>query len=269
MDTSEWNSQTLSAPSFIAVDFSKVEYENLLKTTNFQSIFYDHAKELIQLFEKYQPFLNHEKQVLTSLLYKSWNTMRNQRSIQNMKKVKSLLNKLSGLCICKLTDVIIRLFTFQNKIETKVNISLPSREIIKFYLLRLFASYRLISYGIYLIRFKIVPDLCNKIRKNIFIVNNLLFVGVVSRIYCLIRRFQISIVYLYNCLKNNVLLFKSAFEHLQTSEADFDNLPIRLKVPKMTQMDILKEVKESIRLIDLKSDDEKTDEDIGLSITRF
>lgn len=211
LDINMWNLKNLVSPSFKIIHYSKSQYDRVFGSTNFHLMFADRARELIRLYEKSRDPLQQEKSILESLIYKNWNTLRNERSMQTMKKIKRLLVKLNEMSIDKLTDTILRLLSNNKKTsQTDGKLSLPTREVMQYYLLRLFATYRLLSYGTRLVRFKLEPDLLRQMSNNVFLANNLLYTSAISRIYCIFECYQRSIVLLYNCLREYVGLFDSS-----------------------------------------------------------
>lgn len=211
LDINVWNLKNLVSPPFKIIHYSKSQYECVFGSTNFHLMFADRARELIRLYEKSRDPLQQEKSILESLIYKNWNTLRNERSMQTMKKIKRLLVKLNEMSIDKLTDTIVRLLSNNKKTsQTNGKLGLPSREVMQYFLLRLFATYRLLSFGTRLVRFKLEPDLLRQMSNNVFLANNLLYTSAVSRIFCILECYQRSIVLLYNCLREYVDLFESS-----------------------------------------------------------
>lgn len=262
-----WNKTNLKSPSYMTLEYTKYEYESLFAKTNFHLLFNDKLTSMCSLFERSKSAFADEKYILERLIYKNWNALRKEQSLKNMRKLKSLLSKLNSLSLEKLSETVMLL----NKKKSNQQVTcLPSRELYEFYLFRLYAAYNLIEYCQNLVRSKLTTHFVRQIKNAVFLSNNLLYMSNISRIYCLISKYQVSISYVYNCLREYIKLFKSSGIEWSV-DISLENLPIYLSDSKASQnvgsivIGNYKNLIEHQQKCDL---DEEMEEDIGQPIER-
>lgn len=269
-DTSIWNVKSVTSPAFKTVEYTKQEYERLFATnTNFHLMFGEKLKQLLRTFDKSRGALAEETYVLERVIYKNWNALRKERSMQSMRKLRGSLAKwTSCVCVDKLSEVIDRLIV-DNPRRSSSSTSrylLPSRQVLAFYAMRLYAAYRLADYTLRLIRNKLEPDLSRQMRHNVFMANNLLYMSAASRLYCLFRRYQRVIAHVYNCLREYVTLFKPSDDD-DTDTNNIDQLPKFLMLTNKwkSEAGLIEKLNISDRMT-IEDDDQ--DDDIGTPVDR-
>lgn len=262
-DLSIWNSLSIASPSFRTLEYSRLEYERLFGSTNYHLMFADQVSTLLSVFEKSRVALENEKHVLDRLIYKNWNALRKETSMQKMKKLKRSLQKLSALSIDKLTETIQKLTSVNKTSQARL---LPSQEVFQYYAIRLYSTYRISEYVMRLVRDRLESDLIRQMRNNIFLANNLLYISTVSRIYCIIRSRQRAVAHIYNCLREYLDLFKSSGDEYTLTTSDLEQLPRYIMTTAREQSDS-KSVHKSILTLAIQSDDQEM-EDLGEPIER-
>jgi len=98
-------------------------------------------------------------------------------TFENLKFIE-LLKQLDGLTAR----------TKQSQFSSSKFRLLPSREIFEHFLARVYGAYRMFKFMLSLIREKIFFFLVKSIQMAVFMPNNLIFLGTVSRIYCLLKK---------------------------------------------------------------------------------
>src|SRR5579883_2067352 len=94
-DTSIWNVKNLASPTFRTLEYTKSEYDRLFGSTNYHLLFADNLKSTLTVFAKSREAFEDEKYILERLIYKNWNALRKERSMQTMKKIKNALDKFA------------------------------------------------------------------------------------------------------------------------------------------------------------------------------
>ena len=90
-----WNFKQLDGPPFVTFDYSSIEYENRFSNTDYHLFFEQHLNKLLDLVEtkSSNEMFKNEKIILEKLIYKNWNPLRKEKSMQLMKMLKRLLVK--------------------------------------------------------------------------------------------------------------------------------------------------------------------------------
>ncbi len=195
MDSDSWNLKCLDGPPVVTFDYSSEEYQTRFRIDNFQVLFKQHLQSLVYLMDSSSYVLLTEKSLLEKLIYKNWNSLRKEKSMQSIQRLKRMLKTYEQLKFIELLRKIDEL-TFKNE---KVNlsdykkISLPSREILEHFLTRIYGVYRMFNFMLDLIREKIFFFLVKSIQMAVFMPNNLIFLGTVSRIYCILKKVTIHL----------------------------------------------------------------------------
>jgi hypothetical protein len=135
-------------------------------------------------------------------------------------KLEDLLETISQTCKTIKLDQ-----AFNKKYENTK--SLPSKELLEFLLVRLLSSYKLLDYGINLIKTNILYYIIKLIKNAIYLTNNILFMSIIARVYCLFKKYKQQISYVYNSLREYIDLFKST--SIKWSDSfDIEVLPLSL-----------------------------------------
>lgn len=258
-----WNLKSLDQPPLVAFDYSMDEYHALFKNSDYDLLFNQQLFKLIKLLSKSQSLYQNEKFYLEKIIFKNWNALRKETSLQLMRKLKGLLKSFDDLklelSLASISDILNR-----NNKNTKF---LPSREYFEFLLVRMLSAFKLLEYGQSLIKSKILFYIIKNIKNAIFLSNNLLFFSIVSRIYCLFKCYQQQIILVYNNLRENIGLFKAT--SIKWSE-DFkvEELPIHLNINIIQKSVFLETKKLSETEIQFENEVNKMELDIGEAIDR-
>ena len=209
-DTDVWNTKDLSSPPVVTFDYTNVEYMNLFSNTNYHIHFNNQLQQLISLIETSRSTFISEKTIFDKLIYKNWNALRKEKAMQSMRRLKRILNSFEDMKISYLLISLNELTCNPMKqyLETSRKKSLPSKEMFEHFIVRLYSVYQLFEFAKRLIRDKIYFYLVKSIQMAVFLPNNLLFLGTVSRIYCILKKVYFLIVFNLCCLTNNYKLFK-------------------------------------------------------------
>ena len=189
-DKDIWNLKQLDGPPIVTLDYTLPEYEASFTSTSFRLLLEQHLQKLIFLMESNRPTFLLEKSLLEKLIYKNWNSLRKERAVQSMRRLKKVLNSFETL---ELIDIVRRVNDLTSSAANdmchlgKLR-TLPSREVFEYFIVRIYAAYRLIEFALELIRKDIFFNLVKSIQMAVFMPNNLLFLGTVSRIYCILKK---------------------------------------------------------------------------------
>ncbi|CAF0710235.1 unnamed protein product [Brachionus calyciflorus] len=237
MSSCLWNLKRVDSPPFVTFEYSSKEYQMQFGNTTFDILFKNHLEKLHNLFEMSRNLFHDEKQILEKLIYKNWNSLRKEKSLQYMKKLKKLLNNF----VCLKLDCFIETINFTNRINNNskslIKVILPSREVYEYLLVRLLGAFRLMESAIDLIRNKINYYLIKQIKNGVFLSNNILFLSNSARLYCLIKKYQEQIRFVYNTLREYINLFKSTSVKW-SEEFLVDELPLNLLIENVSHQEI-------------------------------
>jgi hypothetical protein len=258
-----WNFKSLDQPPVVAFDYSPNEYNLLLKNSNFEPLFNQNLQKLTNLLAKSKSLFQNEKFYLEKIIFKNWNALRKEKSLQLMRKLKGILNSFEQL---KLDILLANVGEILNRNNRNIKF-LPSKEYFEFLLVRLLSAYKLLDYGQVLIKAKILFYIVKNIKHAIFLSNNILFLSIISRIYCLFKCYQQQTAFLYNILKENICLFKATT--IKWSENFLvDRLPISLTSQKYKK-NVSEESKKLTKPeIQFENEVNKMEQDIGEVILR-
>ncbi|RNA11833.1 ABC transporter F family member 4-like [Brachionus plicatilis] len=228
-DLNLWNLKKVDPPPFVTLDYTKKEFDYLFQATTFSVLFKNHLEKLKILLDSGERYFLSEKQILEKIIFKNWNSLRKEKSFQFMKKLKSLLNNFVDLKFSNLIETINVMTRSVNEPEVKMSkISLPSKEVFEYFLLRLHTVLVLFDHAIFLIRDKIYFYIIKYIKNGIFLSNNLLYMSNTARIYCIIKKYHVQTKFLYNNLREHISLFKST--SIKWSESfNIEDLPTEIK----------------------------------------
>lgn len=242
-DLNLWNKKSIDSPPFITLEYTKQEYEKLFKNTTFNVLFTNQLELLNRLFSTSKNQFLEEKSILDKLIYKNWNALRKEKSLQNMRKLKRILNSFVDL---KLDSLIETISMLSNKsVPNQTNVCIPSRGVYEYLLVRLFASFNLLQYSVDLIRSKIFFYLIKQIKNAVFLSNNIVYMSTIARLYCFIRKYKQQICFLYNSLREYIELFKSS-QVKWSEEFSLDQFPEKLvDKPSEIEFDLNKLVVEN------------------------
>ena len=258
-----WNLKSLDQPPVVAFDYSANEYNLLFKNSNFEPLFNQNLLKITSLLAKSKGLFQNEKFYLEKKIFKNWNALRKEKSLQLMRKLKGILNSFEQLRLDILLANVSEILNRNNK-----NIKfLPSKEYFEFLLVRLLSAFKLLDYGQVLIKAKILFYIAKNIKHAIFLSNNILFLSIISRIYCLFKCYQQQIVFLYNMLKENICLFKATT--IKWSENFVvDQLPTSLTSQKYKKNALEESKKLTEPEIQFENEVNKMEQDIGEVILR-
>lgn len=265
-DLNLWNNKQIDPPPFVTLSYTNTEFNDLFKTNTFSVLFKNYLEKLKNLFESGDYFFLSEKQMLEKLIFKNWNSLRKEKSLQYMKKLKHFLNDFVNFKFNNLVETInIMTGSLDRTNEKKSKISLPSREVFEYFLIRLYAILTLFNHIMFTIRNKICFFIIKYIKNGIFLSNNILYLCNVSRIYCIIKKYQINSKFLYNNLREHIHLFKST--SLKWNESfSLDMLPINVKDTKLNLDD--HNLEQSLENFEKNINFSTKNEDIGELIDR-
>lgn len=190
VDTDIWNIKTLNSPPVVTFDYTNTEFKNLFTNTNYHIHFSNQLQRLITLVETSQSTFTSEKTLFEKLIYKNWNALRKEKAMQSMRRLKRVLNSFEEMKMSNLLTSLNELTCSptQQYLEMSRSKSLPSREIFEHFIVRLYSVYQLFEFAKNLIRENIYFYLVKSIQVAVFLPNNLLFLGTVSRIYCILKK---------------------------------------------------------------------------------
>ena len=183
-----WNYKIIDAPPIVTFDYTLAEYRTSFSSNNFQVIFDQHLNKLFTLIKSNQEFFKTETTLLKKLIFKNWNSLRKERSMRSMQRLKKVLNSFEEFQFENLLKTMIDLID-SRQIQYSLNKkSLPSKEVFEHFLVRIYGVFRLLEFAQMLIRENIFFYLVKSIQMAVFMPNNLLFLGTVSRIYCVVKK---------------------------------------------------------------------------------
>ena len=215
-----WNLKCLNGPPLVTFEYSLAEYEFLFATTNYHIMFEQHSNRLMCLLSTSRSTFETEKSLLEKVIYKNWNALRKEKAMQSMRRLKKVLTSFEAI---KLTNLI----SSMKDLTCTTGRSLPSREYLEYFLVRLYAAFKLSEFALTLITQQIFFNLVKSIQMAVFLPNNILFLSIVARIFCLVKKYKESIVFVYNSLRESVGLFKSTSIKWH-QEFHVDQLPLNI-----------------------------------------
>jgi hypothetical protein len=258
-----WNLKSIDQPPLVAFDYSMEEYHALFKNSDYDPLFNQQLVKLIKLLSKSKSLYLNEKFYLEKIIFKNWNALRKETSLQLMRKLKGLLKSFDDLklelSLTSISDIINR-----NNKNTKF---LPSREYFEFLLVRMLSAFKLFEYCQSLIKSKILFYIIKNIKNALFLSNNLLFFSIVSRIYCLLKCYQQQIILVYNSLRESIVLFK-ATKIIWSEDFKVEELPKNLNMNIIQKSVLLETNKISETEIKFENEVNKMEVDIGEAIDR-
>ena len=250
-----WNQISLETPPLVTFDYSLNEYNHLFSCTDYHLLFEQNLNKLIHLF-KNSP-LDDEQNLFEKLIFKNWNPLRKEISMQLMRQLKRLLTKWKQIKLNDLAGSIKEMSISKQESIKK----LPSKEVFEYFLVRLQSAFNLADYIESLIKNKLFIHLMKLIHNAIYLANNILFVSTVSRLYFILKKFKNITLYVYNSLRSYIHLFKSTSIQW-SSNFTIDKLPPKLAFEKKIEQNLQIE-KKIFSFVDLNQE-----EDIGVRIER-
>ena len=199
-DLQIWNFKNLDQPPLVALKYTSIEYEHEFKHTCITA----HLSNLANILTSSQKMFTNEKYILDKIIYKNLNTLRKEKSIQHMRKLKRLLNNFLSLKLTNLLDTM----QILNK-SVGVNVCAPSREMFEFLLTRLFSSYQLLLLSMNVIRQDIFTSVIKSTSNAAFLANNILFLSTISRMYVIVKRYLQQVGQFFSNLRLHLHRFKS------------------------------------------------------------
>ena len=230
MSNNLWNLKVLDSPPLVTFDYNLKDYDNLFSKTDYCLLFEQHLNKLINLIDTKKILLTNEKTILEKLIYKNWNPLRKEKSMQLMRQLKKQLNKFEQI---NLSDLVKSVRDLSNSRQQTIK-SLPSREVYEYLLIRLYSAFKLLDYTLEMIKNKLFIHLMKLIHNAIYLANNMLFVSAISRIYFILKKYKQNITFVYNCLREHIHLFKST--SIQWSnQFKIDQLPLNISISNETK----------------------------------
>lgn len=220
-----WNQLKLDMPPLVTFDYTLNEYEHLFSNTDYHLLFESNLNKLTSLFQSNQ--LDDEIILFEKLIFKNWNPLRKEASMQQMRQLKRLLSKWKEL---RLNELVVSLREMTNSKQGTTR-KLPSKEVYEFFLVRLQSAFKLSSCMLSLIKNKLYIHLMKLIHNAIYLANNILFVSAVSRMYFILKKYKQLVVYAYNTLRPYIDYFKSTSIKWSTSFT-LAELPLELEIHK-------------------------------------
>ena len=217
---SVWNLKCLNGPPLVTFDYSLAEYEFIFAATNYHVMYEQHSNRLLCLLNTSRTTFESEKSLLEKVIYKNWNALRKEKAMQSMRRLNKVLTSFEAI---KLTNLISSL----KDLTSTTGRSLPSREYLEFFLVRLYAAFKLSEFALTLISQHIFFYLIKSIQMAVFLPNNILFLSIVARIFCILKKYKELIVFVYNCLRESINLFKSTSIKWH-QEFNVDQLPFNI-----------------------------------------
>lgn len=282
-DDDFWNYKIIDSPPVVTFYYTPDECKARFSANDFHVLFENHLNNLLKLVDSNQTFFQTEITLLKKLVYKSWNSLRKERAMQSMQKLKRLLNSYEEI---KFEELIKKMKDLVTPDQMQISFnkrSLPSREVFEHFTVRIYGVFRLLEYAQSLIRENIFFYLVKSIQIAVFMPNNLLFLGTVSRIYCIIKKYNESIVFVYNCLRQYLHLFKST-NIKWSNKFQIEQLPQRILLNNenendLNEINLLESKIEQLDLLNLKNNEAVNDltfnnlqhpniQDIGVRIER-
>jgi hypothetical protein len=223
-----WNMKTLEQPSVVSMNYTSTEYQKII---NFNSKLYKQCKDLENNLIKNNNAFLCEKSIIDKIFYKNFNTLRKEKSIHYIRKLKRLLKSFDEL---KTESLIISLQELTKNSENDENnglFLLPPKESFEFIFIRLFSLLKVSMFVIRLIKRNIFPMVIKSTKNCIFLSNNILFFGAVSRVYAILKNEYIRhLTQVYVSLKDGINLFKSTdIDRLDTCVLDFQMFSTHLE----------------------------------------
>jgi len=258
-----WNLKVIDQPPLVAFDYSLNEYHVLFKNSNYDSLFGQQLLKLINLLSKSKSLYQNEKFYLEKIIFKNWNALRKETSLQLMRKLKKILISFDEL---KLELLLVSVNDILNRNNKNMKF-LPSKEYFEFLLVRLISAFKLLEYGQSLIKSKMLFYIIKNIKNAIFLSNNLLFLSIISRIYCLFKCYKQQIILVYSNLRENICIFK-ATAIKWSDNFTVDQLPMALNTTTIQKNLLLESKKLSEPEIQFENEVNKMEQDIGEAIQR-
>ena len=246
-DCDVWNVRALERPPLVSFDYAPDEYERRVGASSaFTLVFLAELDKLSSLLASSERALADEHSLLAKILYKNWNPLRKEPSLQAMKKLKRMLTSFVDLRIGELLKDVQQLSArrshshaaqpsqaineallamLRRDASTR---SLPSRETFEFLIVRLLGAHRLLQALRRLVATKLLTHLVRSIRHAIYLPNNVLFLSCVARIYVMCGKYGEHMTLVYNNLRSAIGALKAT--NIPWSERCFrlDELPARL-----------------------------------------
>ena len=226
-DDTIWNLKSLDQPPIVKFDYTPAEYNNLFAQTNFSLLFSAELDKLIHILNQSESVFLNEKYLLDKIIYKNWNPLRKEKTLQLMRKLKRALNLFIEIKLNDLLETIAQISKAKQLDIFKNSKSLPSKELLEFLLVRLLSSYKLLDHGMTLIKTNILYYIIKLIKNAIYLTNNILFMSIISRVYCLFKKYKQHISYVYNSLREYINLFK-ATSIKWSDRFNIESLPLSL-----------------------------------------
>lgn len=192
-NTDPWNHKFIDGPPIVTFDYSPTEYDVRFAKTSCLVILQQHLQKLLGLIEINRPLFVTERTLLEKLIYKNWNSLRKEKAMQSLRRLRMVLNsfeQMNFISVLKTMGDLLAsaekpLYSIDPEASKK---SLPSREVFEHFTVRLYGVFRLLEFAQQLIRDHIFFNIVKSIQMAVFLPNNLLFLGTISRLYSMIKK---------------------------------------------------------------------------------
>jgi hypothetical protein len=189
-NTDPWNFKVIDGPPIVTFDYTPNEYETRFTKSSCLVIFQQHLERLLGLIEVNRSFFVSERTLLEKLIYKNWNSLRKEKAMQSMRRLRIVLNSFEQMSFINVLKTLTNLLATDKSFYQldNLNKTLPSREVFEHFIVRLYGASKLLEFAQQLIRDHIFFFLVKSIQMAVFLPNNLLFLGTVSRLYCISKK---------------------------------------------------------------------------------
>lgn len=227
MQINLWNLKSIDSPPYVRLEYS---YANERETIKKLNLLQNQIKNLIDTFKNDEKAFKLEMNLLDKIIYKNWNALRKEKTLNLMKKLQKLIGNFDSLNLTKLLSN----FDYEN---VNQKFYYPTKEIYEYTLLRLYSALSLLNYSTNLC-INLYKFIGSSLRRSVFTPNNIIFLSITSRIYVLLNRFKNEISNSYELIRENITIPKST--NLKWNEGfNIDDLP-------STKKSTMNEINESI-----------------------
>lgn len=220
------NIKDLSEPPFVTFDFFETSSSSF--SSNFSRLS-ESLRDLLRFYDKHKDAYNTEKYLLDKIVYKNWNSLRKEKALENLRKLKRILSTLDKLNLLVVVEKLNDTIASNSQTFFNNKIKLPSKEYCEFVLVRLLSTYKLVDYSLNLIKSSLFFQLTRSIGSAFFLSNHILFLSLIARIYYLFKEKAFHLKNTYNNLRESISKFESTKQkwcHL----FQLEKLPIKLTI---------------------------------------
>jgi len=218
------NIKDLNEPPFVTFDFFESSFSSF--NSNFSRLS-ESVRDLLRFYDKHKHVYNTEKYLLDKIVYKNWNTLRKEKAIEHLRKLKRIMSSMDKLNLFVVVEKFNDTIASNSQTHLKNKIKLPSKEYCEFVLVRLLSTYKLVDYSLNLIKNNLFFHMTKSIGSAFFLSNHILFLSLIARIYYLFKEKAFHLINTYNSLRESIDKFEST-KQIWCNLFQLEMLPIKL-----------------------------------------